>query len=128
LPPTFYLEANQVPRKYIRFSDLKAKGVTYTRVHWNRLIDQGKAPPPYVISDNTLGWDEADIDLYLNSRPLRGLPVPVLWSPRATPVKGRGQPGGSAKSPGRPRGSRMIGGRLVRAEDLPAALAAAAPE
>jgi prophage regulatory protein len=112
------------PRKILRYPDLKPeKGIDYTPVHLNRMEDAGTFPPKVRFSANKSGWYEDQIDLWLATRPSSFEPIPVLWPVRGRPPKGRGSPGGAA-APGRPRGSRVIRGRLVLAEDVPAALAA----
>jgi predicted DNA-binding transcriptional regulator AlpA len=111
-----------VPRRFITYPELKPlKNIDFSRVHINRMTDAGTWPPAWRISENRIAWDEDEVDRFLATRPPAGEPVPVLWPPRITP-RGWGQANtiGVTKPVGRPRGSRVIGGRLYRAEELAA--------
>jgi hypothetical protein len=114
--------------KYYVFEDLHPRWIPHKvhRVTVNRWIDKGTFPPPDRISDNRLAWAETQLLRFEATRPPAGEPVPVLWPVRAMP-KGRGQHRGKVAPGriGRPVGSKVVGGRLIRPEDVPAALAAA---
>jgi hypothetical protein len=98
------------------------KNISYCQVHLNRLSDRGIFPPKVRIGPNRTGYYEDQVDLFLATRPPVGEAAPVLWPPKAPP-KGRGQAAG-ARSPGRPRGSKVVNGRLVLPDAVSAALAA----
>jgi hypothetical protein len=87
---------------FVPFPGLKSYGVRGTRPHINKLIDRGLVPPPVSLSPNRIAWRLPDLELFKNSRPAAGEPLPQLW-----PLRDRkGKPAG--KSPGRPVGSRIV--------------------
>lgn len=49
---------------------LSEKGVPYSRDHLRRLIKAGKFPSPFQLSESRIAWREADVDEWLNSRPV----------------------------------------------------------
>jgi hypothetical protein len=117
--------------KYYLFTDLFPQWLprNVCRVTVGRWIDAGTFPPPIRISGNIVAWTESSLQLWRASRPSAGEPVPVLWKAGAMP-KNRGQHGGAPADgrTGRPRGSKVIGGKLVLPADVPATLAALAAE
>jgi predicted DNA-binding transcriptional regulator AlpA len=56
--------------RVLLFKDLASRGITYARVHLNRLIREGSFPPPIQLSPSRVAWREADIDRWITSRPL----------------------------------------------------------
>ena len=46
---------------------LRAKGISFSRMHRYRLIKAGKFPKPIKIGGNTNVWVEAEIDQYLKA-------------------------------------------------------------
>jgi prophage regulatory protein len=47
---------------------LKAKGVTYTKVHLWRLVKAGKFPPPIKIGNGRNAWVDHEIDQWIAER------------------------------------------------------------
>jgi hypothetical protein len=117
-----------VTKTYYTFDELYPEWIPFraARITVNRWIDDGTFPAPDRISANRLAWDTRKLLQFRATRPAPGEPVPVLWPAQVMP-RGRGQHGRKQYfGKGRPRGSKVIGGRVVRAEDVPAALAAVA--
>ena len=54
--------------RFIRFSQLKEKGITFTRQHIGRLQKAGKFPRSVPLGENTKPFIEEEIDEYLASR------------------------------------------------------------
>ena len=54
--------------RFIRFSQLKEKGITFTRQHVGRLQKAGKFPRAVPLGENTKPFIEEEIDEYLASR------------------------------------------------------------
>ncbi|MCW5699260.1 MAG: AlpA family phage regulatory protein [Rhodospirillales bacterium] len=55
--------------KIVSFSDLKDRfGLTWTRVHVNRLIKAGQFPQKVQISAGRVGWLESEIEAWLRAR------------------------------------------------------------
>ena len=54
--------------RFIRFSQLKEKGITFTRQHVGRLQKAGKFPRSVPLGENTKPFIEEEIDEYLASR------------------------------------------------------------
>jgi predicted DNA-binding transcriptional regulator AlpA len=57
-------------RRFIRFKELKERGVFNDRMDAARKIDAG-FPPPYEMSPNVLAWDDEEVEQWLASRPRR---------------------------------------------------------
>ena len=51
--------------RFIRFSQLKEKGITFTRQHVGRLQKAGKFPRSVPLGENTKPFIEEEIDKYL---------------------------------------------------------------
>ena len=51
--------------KVLGDAGLRAKGITYSRQHRDRLIKAGKFPPPIALGDNRVGWIESEIEDWL---------------------------------------------------------------
>jgi prophage regulatory protein len=54
--------------KFLRYADLKSKGVTFTRVHLNRLEAAGQFPRKVPLGANTVAWIEAEVDDWIAER------------------------------------------------------------
>ena len=54
--------------RFIRFSQLKEKGITFTRQHVSRLQKAGKFPRSVPLGENTKPFIEEEIDEYLANR------------------------------------------------------------
>ena len=54
--------------RFIRFPQLKEKGITFTRQHVGRLQKAGKFPRSVPLGENTKPFIEEEIDEYLASR------------------------------------------------------------
>jgi prophage regulatory protein len=54
--------------RLLRYSDLKTRGITWSRVHVGRLEKAGKFPKRVHLSENTIAWPESEIDAFLAKR------------------------------------------------------------
>lgn len=53
----------------LRFPELKSeKGIPYSRVHIDRLEKQRKFPSRFYLGPNSVAWNEAEIDRWLEAR------------------------------------------------------------
>jgi predicted DNA-binding transcriptional regulator AlpA len=70
-----------MPGRFIRFKELKERGVFNDRMDAARKIDAG-FPPPYEMSPNVIAWDADEVEQWLASRPRRrpktGSKKPIL--------------------------------------------------
>jgi predicted DNA-binding transcriptional regulator AlpA len=60
----------------VRFSDLKAAGITENWTHLTRLLDEQDFPPGILLSANIRAWDAAEVRRWLASRPTERKIVP----------------------------------------------------
>src|SRR6516165_12353782 len=68
---------------YISYAELRDHGVPWTRVHLNRLIEQGLFPAPHRLSTNRIAWTLDDLERWKATRPLARVPG-VGAAPQAT--------------------------------------------
>jgi prophage regulatory protein len=54
--------------KVLDDAGLRAKGISYSRQHRDRLIKAGKFPPPIALGSNRVGWIESEIEDWLVER------------------------------------------------------------
>ena len=54
--------------RLLSLPELKAKGVSYSRAHLDRLIKQHKFPPPIKLGENRNAWPESEIDEWIEAR------------------------------------------------------------
>jgi len=57
-----------IPKKVVPAAHLPLYGITYSRVHIDRLVKAGKFPAPFKLSANRNAWWEADILAFLEER------------------------------------------------------------
>lgn len=57
-------------KKLIRYPDLVEKGVVNSRMTLKRLIDTQGFPPGQLITPNSRAWAEADVDNWIQTRPV----------------------------------------------------------
>lgn len=53
---------------FLRFSDLKKKGIPFSRVHVARLEKAGRFPKHVPLGDNSIAWIESEIDGWIAAR------------------------------------------------------------
>jgi prophage regulatory protein len=53
--------------RMLDISDLRERGIKFSRQHLHRLVASGKFPKPVKIGENTNAWPEAEIDAYLKA-------------------------------------------------------------
>jgi predicted DNA-binding transcriptional regulator AlpA len=63
-----FAEVNHVKR-YIRYADIKARGIANNRVTLENLIAQHGFPEGIFLSPMVRAWDEPEVDEWLASRP-----------------------------------------------------------
>jgi predicted DNA-binding transcriptional regulator AlpA len=56
---------------YIPYALLASYGVLYSRIHLMRLVGRGQFPPPVHLSVRKIAWKLADVQAWLQSRPVR---------------------------------------------------------
>jgi predicted DNA-binding transcriptional regulator AlpA len=61
--------------KYLRFPDLKARGIVQSRMTLKRLIDDQGFPPGVLLTPNARAWTEAEVNEWLGSRPVARKPA-----------------------------------------------------
>lgn len=62
---------------YLRFPDLKTKkGIPWSRPHVDRLEKAGKFPKRVQLGENTVAWDEAEIDAMLAAKAAQRISAP----------------------------------------------------
>jgi predicted DNA-binding transcriptional regulator AlpA len=71
IPPTYSARSAE-SEIFIAFDQLRDHGVTYSRVHLRRLIEQGQFPRPLLLSANRIAWRISDLANWKSSR----LPTP----------------------------------------------------
>jgi predicted DNA-binding transcriptional regulator AlpA len=67
--------------KYLRFPDLKARGIVQSRMTLKRLIDDQGFPPGVLLTPNSRAWTEAEVNDWLTSRPVARKPDPRKGAP-----------------------------------------------
>ena len=65
----------------LRFADLKRNGIVNSWPQLKRLQADQKFPPGRMLSPNIRGWTEAEIDEWIESRPVENL-SPLKGAPR----------------------------------------------
>lgn len=107
---------------FVTWSEFPTYGVPkYSRRYTNQMVDAGTFPPPVRLSANRIAWRLSDLERWKATRPTANGAPPILW-PVQRPHQGRGGPVTDFTKPrGRPAGSRVINGKLVRPADLDAA-------
>ncbi|UNC15595.1 AlpA family phage regulatory protein [Acidiphilium multivorum] len=48
--------------KFIRYQQLRERGIPWTRVHLNRLIKAGEFPAPVNLGGNSIAWIESEVE------------------------------------------------------------------
>lgn len=54
--------------RFIRYQQLRERGIPWTRVHLNRLIKAGEFPAPVSLGGNSIAWVESEIDEWAEQR------------------------------------------------------------
>lgn len=80
--------------KILRYDDLRAAGIPWTRVHLSRLEELGKFPRRVHLGEKTVGWLATEIDQFLAEkaaarRPRRAMdepPPPCLPGQQTPPA------------------------------------------
>ncbi|HQT86368.1 AlpA family phage regulatory protein [Acidiphilium rubrum] len=54
--------------KFIRYQQLKDRGIPWTRVHLGRLVRAGEFPAPVNLGGQTIAWVEAEVDAWAAER------------------------------------------------------------
>jgi len=55
-------------RRLLTFSDLKARGIPWTRMHVGRLEAAGKFPQHIDLGENSIAWFEDEIDDFIEAK------------------------------------------------------------
>ena len=58
--------------KWIRFAELKARGIVDSWPMIARRVERDGFPPGRTLGPNTRAWSESEIEQWLNSRPVAG--------------------------------------------------------
>lgn len=54
--------------RLLSLSDLRARGINFSRQWLHRLVREGKFPKPVKVGNRTLAWVETEIDAWIASR------------------------------------------------------------
>jgi prophage regulatory protein len=54
--------------RILPYSELKSRGITYSREQIRRLIKQAKFPMPISLSDHRIAWVESELDAWLETK------------------------------------------------------------
>jgi prophage regulatory protein len=80
--------------RFLNYDDLKRlKGITYCRVHLQRLEDDGSFPQRVHIGTGRIGWLEREIDAWIEARAAARRPRPAPAISRRQPAQAE-RPGG----------------------------------
>jgi hypothetical protein len=63
-----------MPKSWLRFSDLKARGIVKSWTQLKRLIELYGFPAGRMVSPNIRAWTDEEIDEYVESCPVEGPP------------------------------------------------------
>jgi predicted DNA-binding transcriptional regulator AlpA len=75
-------------RTYLRYSELKARGVVKNRTQLKHMIDSYGFPRGRLLSPNVRVWTDTEVDEYIDSRPIEPKPVPKSTGrPKGRPRK-----------------------------------------
>lgn len=55
-------------QRLLRYSDLKPRGIGFSRVHLARLEGAGRFPKRIRIGDNSIAWVESEVEQWLRER------------------------------------------------------------
>jgi prophage regulatory protein len=58
-------ENKTLPMRFLQYADLKARGISYSKVHLLRLEADGKFPGRVYLSPARAVWIEAEVDAYI---------------------------------------------------------------
>jgi predicted DNA-binding transcriptional regulator AlpA len=72
--------------KFLRFAELRERGIVNSRPMLRRRIERNGFPPGRWLGPNTRAWSEAEIDAWIKSRPTAGP------APRGAAKTRRGRP------------------------------------
>jgi hypothetical protein len=61
--------------KFLRFADLRERGIINSWPMLRRRIERDGFPPGRMLGPNTRAWSEAEVDAWIKSRPTAG-PAP----------------------------------------------------
>jgi predicted DNA-binding transcriptional regulator AlpA len=75
-----------MPKRWLRFTDLEARGLVRSWPALKKKIERQGFPPGVMLGPNTRAWDEAEIEAWEASRPTAGP------APRGAAKAGRGRP------------------------------------
>ena len=53
----------------LRYPDLRARGIPWSRKHIRSLITSGRFPRPLRLGENTVAWRASEIERFIASRP-----------------------------------------------------------
>lgn len=60
---------------FIRYPELKQRGIGFTRVHLSRLIQAGQFPQPVNLGAHSIAWVESEIDAWAAERAASRAPL-----------------------------------------------------
>ena len=62
--------------RFLRFSDLKARGIVNSWPMLRRRVERNGFPPGRMLGENTRAWSEEEVERWLASRPTAKKPAP----------------------------------------------------
>jgi predicted DNA-binding transcriptional regulator AlpA len=66
---------------FLRYPDLRARGIVNNRPALKNLIDKAEFPSGRMLGPNSRAWTEAEVDEWLAARPTARKPAPRRRSP-----------------------------------------------
>lgn len=60
---------------FLRYDELKQRGIGFTRVHLSRLIRAGQFPQPVNLGVHSIAWVESEIDTWAAERAAARAPL-----------------------------------------------------
>jgi hypothetical protein len=78
-------------RTYLRYSDLKNRGLVKNRTQLKNMIDNYGFPPGRLLSPNVRAWTDEEVDNYVDNCPVEAKPVPKSKG-RPRKAEGTGAP------------------------------------
>lgn len=91
------------------YAELRQFGITFSRKHILDLMRAGKFPRARQVGANRVAWLRSEVLAHINALPVAATALSTGQYFRPPSVSGC--------APGRPRGSKVVAGRLIKPDD-----------